>query len=75
MKKQLNYVVAIKLELSLLECVSIDCGHPFSIQLAYVLNQSHGHWLFNDVLKRKITLSWQFKEEIVERIILDNKCC
>ncbi len=42
------------------------------IQLAYVLNQSHEHWLFNDVLKRKRTLSLQLKEEIVEHIILDN---
>ncbi len=46
---------------------------PFLLlNLAYVLNQSHGHWLFNDVLKRKITLSLQLKEEIVEHIILDN---
>jgi hypothetical protein len=42
------------------------------IQSFYVLNQSHGHWLFNDVLTRKITLSLQLKEETVERIILDN---
>ncbi len=42
------------------------------IQLAYALNQSHRHWLFNDVLKWKITLSLQLKKEIVERIILNN---
>jgi hypothetical protein len=35
----------------------------FSIISAYVLNQSHGHWLFFNALNVIITMSLKFKEQ------------
>ncbi len=39
------------------------CGLFSPIILAYVLNQSHGHWLISDVLHFAISTSLKLKEE------------
>jgi hypothetical protein len=39
----------------------VDCFSP--IFFACVLNQSHGHWLFSDVLHFAISMSLKLKEE------------
>jgi hypothetical protein len=41
----------------------IFVDYLFPIVIAYVLNQSRGHWLFNDVLHFAISLNLKLKED------------
>ncbi len=43
------------------------------IATSYMLNQSYEHWFIGNALHLFITKTWEFRDEVVDTIVLNNK--